>query len=83
VHLCKPEYAQAVKGTATPAVQATAGADGTATATLRFVVSQAERACPAGSSLPWYVEGGEWVLQVADNAHGLRLVGPPDLVIGP
>jgi hypothetical protein len=83
VHLCQPEYAQAVAGTAAPAAQATAGADGTAAATLRFVVSQSERACPAGPSLPWYVESGEWKLQVTEEEHGLRLVGPPGLVIGP
>jgi hypothetical protein len=83
VHLCKPEYAQAAKGTAKTAGQATAGADGKATATLRFVMSESERACPAGPSRPWYVESGEWKLRVTDNAHGLRLVGPPDYIIGP
>ena len=41
------------------------------------------RVCPAGGSRPWYVESGEWVARVTDTAHGLRLVGPPDLVIGP
>ena len=83
VHLCHPEYAEAVAGTAATAALATAGADGTAAATLRFVVSQSERACPAGPSLPWYVESGEWMLEVADKQHGLRLVGPPGLTIGP
>ena len=83
VNLCRPEYAQAAEGTARTAAQATAGADGTAEATLRFVVSQSERACPAGAPLPWYVQSGEWKLRVTDKAHGLRLVGPPDLIIGP
>jgi len=62
-------------GTAATAAQATAGADGTAAATLRFVVSQSERACPAGPSLPWYVESGEWRLQVADEQRGLLVTG--------
>ena len=82
VHLCRPEYAQAAEGTAATAAQATAQADGTAAATLRFVVSQSERVCPAGPSRPWYVESGQWKLNVTDNTHGLRLA-PPDLVIGP
>ncbi len=83
VHLCRPEYAQAAEGTATTATDTTAGADGTAAATLRFVISESERACPAGASRPWYVESGMWKLRVTDRAHGLRLVGPPDLIIGP
>jgi hypothetical protein len=83
VHLCRPEYAQAAEGTARTAAQATAGTDGMANATLRFVVSQSERACPAGPSRHWYVLSGEWKLRVTDKAHGLRLVGPPDLTVGP
>jgi len=83
VHLCQPEYAQAAEGTVTTAAQATAGADGTAAAMLRLVVSQSERMCPAGPSRPWYVESGEWKLRVTDKAHGLCLVGPPGLIIGP
>ena len=83
VPACRPAFAQAAKGTAATTAQATAGADGTAAATLRFVVSQSERGCPARPSLPWYVESGEWMLQVADEQHGLRLVGPPGLTIGP
>jgi hypothetical protein len=82
VHLCRPEYAEAANGTATAFAEATAGADGKAGATLRFVVSQSERACPAGPSRPWYVESGEWKLSVTDTTHGLRLVGPPE-GIGP
>jgi hypothetical protein len=82
VHLCRPEYAQAVEGTARMAAQATAGTDGTAEVTLRFVIPEAERACPAGPSRPWYVQSGEWKLRVTDKAHGLRLVGPPE-GIGP
>jgi hypothetical protein len=80
--LCRPEYAQAAEGTATAAAEATAGADGTAEATLRFVVSQSEHACPAGRSRPWYLMTGEWKLRVTDTEHGLRLVGPP-IGIGP
>ena len=83
VPLCRPEYDQAAAGTAMPAAQVTAGADGTAAASLRFVVSQSERACPAGPSRPWYVMSGEWKLSVIEKAHSLRLVGPPDLIIGP
>ena len=83
VHVCQPEYAEAVKGTATTAAEAKAPADGTAEATLRFVMSQSERECPAGPSSPWYAESGEWKLSVTDTTHGLRLAGPPDLVIGP
>jgi hypothetical protein len=83
VHLCRPEYSQTVEGTATTAAQATAGADGRAAATIRFVVPESERACPAGPSRPWYVETGEWILRVTDTTHGLRLAGPPDLGVGP
>jgi hypothetical protein len=83
VRLCKPTYAQAAQGKARTAAEATAGADGTAEATLRFVIPESERACPAGASLPWYVQSGEWKLRVTDKAHGLRLVGPPDYIIGP
>ena len=83
VDLCRPEYAEAAEGMATAAAEATAGADGTAEATLRFVVSESRRVCPAGPSLPWYVMSGEWKLRVTDKAHGLRLVGPPDLITGP
>ena len=83
MHLCKPEYAQAAEGTARTAAQATAGTDGTAKVTLRFVIPESERACPAGPSRPWYVQSGEWKLRVTDKAHGLRLVGPPDYIIGP
>ena len=60
-----------------------ADAKGTATATLRFDIPGSERVCPAGGSRPWYVQSGEWTAHVTDTAHGLRLVGPPDLVIGP
>lgn len=75
VHLCKPKYEQPVAGTATTAAQATAGTDGTAAATLRFVASQSERPCPAGPSLPWWLRCGGWMsLQVIDAQHGLRLV---------
>lgn len=83
VHLCQPEYAHAAEGTARTVAQATAGTDGTARVTLRFVIPESERACPAGPSRPWYVQSGEWKLRVTDKAHGLRLVGPPDLIIGP
>lgn len=83
VKLCRPEYAQTAKGVATTAAQATAGSDGTAAAMLRFVVSQSMRVCPAGTSRPWWVESGEWKLRVTDKRRSLRLVGPPDLIIGP
>ena len=83
VHLCGPEYSEAAKGTVGTSATATADTKGTATATLRFVIPESERVCPAGGSRPWYVESGEWTARVTDTAHGLRLVGPPDLVIGP
>jgi hypothetical protein len=83
VHLCKPEYSEAAKGTVEASATATADAKGSAAATLRFVIPESERVCPAGGSRPWYVQSGEWMARVTDTAHGLRLVGPPDLVIGP
>ncbi len=84
VHLCRPAYAEHdVKGTATTSAEAIADDGGRATPTLRFVVSGSQRACPAGESLPWFVESGEWSARVTDAAHGLSLVGPPDWIIGP
>lgn len=83
LHRCRPEYAEAAKGTATTTAQATAEADGTASTTVSFVMPQSVRVCPAGPAHPWYVMSGEWRLRVTDKAHGLRLVGPPDLIIGP
>ena len=83
VRLCKPEYSEAAKGTVEASATATADAKGSAAATLRFVIPESERVCPAGGSRPWYVESGGWMARVTDTAHGLRLVGPPDLVIGP
>ena len=83
VQLCRPEYSEAAKGTVGATATATADAQGTATATLRFVIPEAVRVCPAGGSRPWYVESGQWTARVTDTAHGLRLVGPPDLIIGP
>jgi hypothetical protein len=83
VHLCRPAYSHAVEGTTNVTAEAVADAAGTARATVRFLIPEAERACPAGASLPWFVEAGEWKLRVTDRAHGLRLVGPPDLVVGP
>jgi hypothetical protein len=83
VRLCGPEYSEAVTGTVRASATATADAKGTATATLRFVIPESERVCPAGGSRPWYVESGDWAARVTDRAHGLRLVGPTDMVIGP
>jgi hypothetical protein len=83
VQLCRPEYSEAAKGTVGASATATADAKGTATATLRFVIPGSERVCPAGGSRPWYVQSGEWTATVTDTARGLRLVGPPDLIIGP
>lgn len=83
VHLCRPEYSEAAKGTVGASETATADATGTATATLRFVIPGSDRVCPAGGSRPWYVQSGVWTARVTDTAHGLRLDGPPDLVIGP
>jgi hypothetical protein len=83
VHLCRPEYSEPVKGTVGVSATATADAKGTARATLRFVIPDSVRVCPAGSSRPWWVESGEWTTRVTDAGHGLRLVGPPDLIIGP
>ena len=83
IHLCKPEYSEAAKGTVEVSATAIADAKGSAAATLRFDIPEAERVCPAGGSRPWYVESGDWMARVTDTAHGLRLVGPPDLVIGP
>lgn len=83
VQLCGPIYLEAVEGTVKTTRKTTADADGTARATIRFVVPESERACPADPSFPWYVNSGEWRLRVTDRAHGLRLVGPPHLLIGP
>ncbi len=83
VHLCRPEYSEATKGTVRASATATADAAGTAKAALRFVIPASVRVCPAGDSRPWYVQSGEWTARVTDTAHGLRLVGPPDLTIGP
>jgi hypothetical protein len=83
VDLCGPEYSEAAKGTVGTSATARADTKGTATATLRFVIPESVRVCPAGGSRPWYLESGEWTARVTDTAHGLRLVGPPDLVIGP
>ena len=81
--LCRPEYSLAVRGTATTMGHTTAGADGTAAATVRFAIPESQRGCPAGQDRPWYIQSGQWTLRVTDRAHGLRLVGPPDYVIGP
>jgi hypothetical protein len=83
VNLCRPEFSEAAKGTVGASATATADANGSAAATLRFVIPESERVCPAGGSRPWYVESGGWTARVTDAAHGLRLVGPPDLVVGP
>ena len=83
VELCRPAYSRAAEGTVRSTAQGAAGPDGTVELSLRFVIPDAEGACPAGASLPWYVQSGEWKLRVTDKARGLRLVGPPDLVIGP
>jgi hypothetical protein len=83
IHLCRPEYSEAAKGTVGASATATADAKGSVTATLRFVIPESEQVCPAGGSRPWYLESGEWTALVTDTTHGLRLVGPPDLVIGP
>lgn len=83
VQLCGPIYVEAVEGTVKTTRKTTADADGTARATIRFVVPESERVCPADPSFPWYVNSGEWRLRVNDRAHGLRLVGPPHLLIGP
>jgi hypothetical protein len=83
IDLCRPEYSEPARGTIGTSTTATADAKGTATAKLRFVIPESVRVCPAGNSRPWYVESGEWTARVTDTAHGLRLVGPPDLIIGP
>ncbi len=83
VRLCEPEYSEAAKGKVKASATPTADTQGTADVTIRFVIPESERACPAGASRPWYVESGRWTARVTDKAHGLGLVGPPDLVIGP
>lgn len=83
VPLCRPEYSEAAKGSVGASATAAADAKGTAMATLRFDIPGSERVCPAGGSRPWYVQSGVWTAGVTDTAHGLRLAGPPDLIIGP
>jgi hypothetical protein len=83
IPLCEPGYSEAAKGQVEASASATADAKGAASATLRFVIPASERACPAGGSHPWFTRSGRWVASVTNTAHGLRLVGPPDLVLGP
>ena len=80
----RPEYSEATKGSVRASAAATADAAGTAKAALRFVIPASVRVCPAGR-LPPLVRMQFWEWNGPRNGRRtrLRLVGPPDLTIGP